>query len=143
MESSNQNFNIRQAVPFFMVTDMDVSLQFYTDGLGFTLKNTWTPRGEVEWCWLEREGAALMLQKYRKEDPKSTMPKGIGLSIWFQCQDSLALYKEFVSKGLHPGEPFVGNNLWDVSITDPDGYHLHFESPTDVPEETKYSDWVK
>ena len=143
MENLEQNFNIRQAVPFFMVTDMEASLQFYITGLGFMLKNTWTPRGEVEWCWLEREGVALMLQQYRKEDPKSSMPKGGGLSICFQCHDALALYKEFVSKGLSPKEPFVGNNLWDVSITDPDGYHLHFESPTDVPEETNYSEWFK
>jgi hypothetical protein len=25
-------------------------------------------------------------------------------------------------------------------LSDPDGYHLEFESPTDVPEETKLSD---
>lgn len=37
----------------------------------------------------------------------------------------------------------VGNRLWEIMITDPDGFRLFFESPTDVPEETKYSDWVK
>jgi len=30
--------------------------------------------------------------------------------------------------------------MWDCLIIDPDGYHLHFESPTKVPEETKLSD---
>jgi hypothetical protein len=39
-------------------------------------------------------------------------------------------------------EPFVGNHMWVVSFTDPDGYRLDFESQTDVPEETKYSDWL-
>ena len=34
--------------------------------------------------------------------------------------------------------PFVGNGLWVTSVTDPDGYHLYFESPTEVPEETIY-----
>jgi lactoylglutathione lyase len=42
-----------------------------------------------------------------------------------------------------PKEPFVGNQLWDVALSDPDGYRLHFESPTDVPEETRYSEWIK
>jgi hypothetical protein len=28
-------------------------------------------------------------------------------------------------------------------MTDPDGYGLHFESPTDVPEETTYSEWLR
>jgi len=40
----------------------------------------------------------------------------------------------------HAARPFVGNNLWVTSFTDPDGYRLDFESPTDVPEETVYSE---
>ena len=31
-------------------------------------------------------------------------------------------------------------NLWVTSLIDPDGYRLEFESPTDVPEGTEYSD---
>jgi lactoylglutathione lyase len=113
--------NIKQAVPFFMVTNMDASLHFYVAGLGFTLKNTWTPRGKIEWCGLEREGVALMLQEYREGNPNFTATKGAGLSICFQCADALSPYHEFISKGLAPKEPFVGNQLWDVSLTDPDG----------------------
>ena len=124
-----------------MVTDMETSLHFYVDGLGFVLKNTWTPRGTIEWCWLEREGAALMLQEYREGNPNIPAIKGAGVAICFQCVDALALYHEFMSKGLTPKEPFVGNQLWDVGLKDPDGYSLHFESPTDVPEETTYSEW--
>jgi lactoylglutathione lyase len=37
----------------------------------------------------------------------------------------------------------VGNNLWVVELSDPDGYKVCFESPTDVPEGTKYSEWSK
>jgi hypothetical protein len=48
-----------------------------------------------------------------------------------------------LQKGLFLAEPFVGNNLWVVQLKDPDGYNVMFESPTDVPEETLYSDWVK
>jgi lactoylglutathione lyase len=65
---------------------------------------------------------------------------GTGTSLWFQCHDSVALYREFQSRGLEPKEPFVGNGLWDTLIEDPDGYHLHFESPTSLPEETKLSE---
>lgn len=136
--------NIKQAVPFFMVTDMERSLKFYVDGLGFELKNTWTPRGNIEWCWLQRDAAAIMLQEYRKDGQPDKQIDGIlgeGVSMWFQCIDALELYHEFLSKGLIPREPFVGNGMWDVGIKDPDGYSLHFESATDVPEETIYSDW--
>jgi|GEM_PF-4493773 hypothetical protein len=75
----DQLFNIKQAVPFFMITSM----------------------------------APLMLQEYREGNPNIPATKGIGVAICFQCTDSLALY------------------------------NLHFESPTDVPEETTYSEWVK
>jgi lactoylglutathione lyase len=131
--------NVQYAVPFFMVTDMSRSLRFYCEGLGFIPKNKWIVDGQIRWCWLDLGDAHLMLQEYLP----SRIPKekrGQGVSIFFQCQDSIALYREFLSRGLSPREPFVGNGLWDTAITDPDGYHLHFESPTDVPEETKLSD---
>jgi catechol 2,3-dioxygenase-like lactoylglutathione lyase family enzyme len=35
--------NVKQAVPFFMVTNIEASLRFYVDGLGFTLTNAWRP----------------------------------------------------------------------------------------------------
>jgi catechol 2,3-dioxygenase-like lactoylglutathione lyase family enzyme len=38
--------NIQYAVPLFGVSNMEASLKFYTDGLGFAVLNTWTPRGK-------------------------------------------------------------------------------------------------
>ncbi len=120
-----------------MVTDMDRTMAFYIKGLGFELKMDWQPHGRIEWCWLEREGVALMLQEYHKERlPKEKL--GQGVSICFICEDALDLYEEFLQEGLSPSEPFVGNKMWVVSLSDPDGYKLDFESKTEVPEETKY-----
>ena len=62
--------NVRQAVPFFMVTNMEKSLQFYINGLGFELKMKWEPRGSIEWCWLQFDLASLMLQEYRDNQPE-------------------------------------------------------------------------
>lgn len=36
--------NIKLAVPFFMVTDMEASLHFYRDRLGFKITTQWTPQ---------------------------------------------------------------------------------------------------
>ncbi len=135
--------NIRLAVPFFMVRDMEASLDFYVNKLSFKVTNQWTPRGKTEWCWLQREAVSLMLQQPRNQGKYDQQaPKGSGVSICFQCTDALALYHEFSSKGVEIKEPFVGNNLWVVAFSDPDGYKLDFESPTDVEEETVYSEWV-
>jgi hypothetical protein len=100
---------------------------------------------KIEWCWLTRDAIAIMLQESRKTDHPAfvgEMP-GKGISICFQCVDALALYHEFIAKGVEIREPFVGNNLWVVAFGDPNGYRLDFESPTDVEEETRYLEWVK
>ncbi|WP_426669111.1 VOC family protein [Mucilaginibacter sp. McL0603] len=141
----NNQPNIQYAAPFFMVSNMEASLNFYTEGLGFSILNTWTPRGKIEWCWLQREGGPLMLQEARISESKPYLAgdkPGAGVTIFYQCKDSLTLYHEFIDRAVAAHEPFVGNGLWDVKVIDPDGYQLHFESPTDVPEETKYSEWV-
>lgn len=135
--------NLKQAVPFFMVSDMEKSLAFYTDGLNFKMLNSWTPHGTIEWCWLDRDGVAIMLQQPRLQQGVVFLngdKPGAGTTVCFQCNDAITLYHEFLEKGLDVKEPFVGNGMWDVTVKDPDGYVLHFESPTDVPEETKYSE---
>jgi lactoylglutathione lyase len=143
---NHSKLNIKLVVPFFGVADMDVSMRFYIDGLGFTMTNQWTPRGKIEWCWLQRDSVALMLQGPRADKipphEKEVTPKS-GLSICFQCEDALALYQEFKERGLTVREPFVGNGMWVVILKDPDGYTLDFESVTDVKEETMYTEWRK
>ena len=136
--------NLQLAVPFFMVRDMETSLNFYVEKLGFAVTMQWTPRGKIEWCSLQREQVYLMLQEDRNMEKFGAQgPKGTGVSICFQCADALALYHEFIAKDVEIKEPFVGNNMWVVAFADPDGYKLDFESPTDVPEETIFSEWVK
>jgi lactoylglutathione lyase len=136
--------NVKQAVPFFGVTNMESSLRFYVDGLGFKMKNYWIPDraedhpdGRIRWCWLQLGDAAIMLQEFRPGDsPKETL--GTGVNICFQCGDALALYREFKSRGIQTlKRPSVGNRLWVVALTDPDGYRIEFSSPTDAPEESE------
>lgn len=139
--------NVKQAVPFFWIADMEASLNFYIKGLGFELKNKWEPNGRIEWCWLQLGAASIMLQEHMKTGAHVAMfqenKKGVGVSLCFMCSDAIVLYHEFKSKALDVSEPMVENGLWVIRVTDPDGFSLFFESETDVPEETKYSDWIK
>jgi len=148
--------NVKQAVPFFGVTNMEASLRFYVDGLGFKMKHCWIPNreedmkhwwipnregdkpnGRIRWCWLELGDAAIMLQEFLPErQAQETL--GTGASVCFMCEDALELYREFKSHGIQTRKPpFVGNRLWVVPLTDPDGYRIEFESPTDAPEESE------
>ena len=135
--------NVKQAAPFFNVTDVEASLRFYVDGLGCVVTNQWVPEGRVRWCWLRLGDAALMLQEYWRDGRPAGAPDGPlgqGVSICFMCADATAIYRELIARGIAAQRPFVGNGLWVTSVSDPDGYHLDFESPTDVPEDTIYSD---
>ena len=78
-----------------------------------------------------------MLQEFRPGGrPKETL--GIGASVCFMCENALALYREFKSRGIQTRKrPSVGNRLWVVPVTDPDGYRLEFSSPTDALEDTE------
>jgi lactoylglutathione lyase len=130
--------NVQQAVPFFMVSNIEASLRFYVEGLGFKRTKQWIVDDKIRWCWLQLGGAALMLQEYNATSPLTTAKLGEGVSVCFQCKDALAIYHEARARSLEPKTPFVGNGLWVTILADPDGYKLDFESLTDVPEETVY-----
>ncbi|HYX23715.1 MAG TPA: VOC family protein [Thermoanaerobaculia bacterium] len=135
--------NVKQAVPFFGVSNIEESVRWYVDGLGFEMTKKWIDEGKLRWCWLELGDAALMLQEFRREGHDSWVPQGKvgeGVSICFLCEDALAIYREVTSRGIKASRPFVGNGMWVTSLRDPDGYRLDFESYTDVAEETVLSE---
>ena len=135
--------NVKQTVPFFAVSDMEASVRYYVDGLGFEMTQKWIDEGQLRWCWLERGGAALMLQEFRRTGHDSWVPEGKvgeGVTIDFICEDALAIYREVTARGIEASRPFVGNGMWVTSLSDPDGYRIEFESNTDVPEGTQLSE---
>jgi catechol 2,3-dioxygenase-like lactoylglutathione lyase family enzyme len=134
--------NLQQAVPFFAVASMEASVRYYVDGLGFAMTKKWIDEGKLRWCWLERGGAALMLQEFRRQGHDSWVPEGkvgvgVGVSICFVCEDALAFYREVKARGIEASRPQVGNGMWVTTLSDPDGYKLQFESLTDVAEDTE------
>lgn len=146
MQTHASSANVKQAVPFFGVKDIERSVQYYINGLGFEMKNKWIVENKLRWCWLQKDEAAIMLQEFWKEGHHANLPSdklGEGVSIYFICEDALSIYHDLLSRNIDASEPFVGNNMWVTHVKDPDGYNLYFESNTDVPEETKYSEWKK
>jgi len=128
---------------FFGVSNIEASVRYYVDGLGFQMTKQWIDGGKLRWCWLEIGGAALMLQEFRKAGHDSWVPAGKvgeGVSIYFQCGDALDIYREVVRRGGKASRPIVGNGLWETSLSDPDGYKIVFVSPTDLPEDTEFSE---
>jgi lactoylglutathione lyase len=137
------NSQVKQAVPFFAVADINRSLNFYVEGLQFEITRKWIDEGKLRWCWLQLGGAAVMLQEYKKHGHDSWNPEGkvgIGVSIYFICDDALTIYRQAKAKGVALKKPFVGNGMWVIQLADPDGYQLSFESPTNEPEDSIFSE---
>src|ERR1017187_8156935 len=116
--ASTTSVNVKQAVPFFGVTNMEASLRFYVDGLGFKMKHRWIPNrkedkpdGRIRWYRLQLGDAAIMLQEF----PPGRRPHeslGTGVIVCFRAQDGLALYRLFNSGGFRTRKPpFVGIGL--------------------------------
>lgn len=106
---TNTDVNIKQAVPFFRVKDIECSLRFYVDGIGFELKNKWINDGKLKWCWLQLSEAAIMLQEFWREGHHANVPQeklGVGVSVYFICEDALSVYHEIISRGVEASEPF-------------------------------------
>jgi lactoylglutathione lyase len=129
--------NVRQAVPFFMVCDMEALVRFYVDGLGFEITHRWVgDDGKLCWCCMRNGEAALMLQEYSREGHGGGRPEGklgLGVSICFVCRDALAIYREVKARGVAAETPFVGNAMWVTSLTDPDGYRTTSRAPRTCP----------
>ena len=118
----------RELVPLMRVQDMHRAVVFYCLRLGFQQTQSWEPDGVLNWCRLERGGAALMLQLGCDEDgPAAAWSQGV--AFYFNCDDAAAVHREFADRGLElppPERAFYGMD--QVYLTDPDGYQLCFQS---------------
>jgi hypothetical protein len=74
--------NVKQAVPFFGVTNMESSLRFYFDGLGFKMKNYWISDRAEDLLTGEFAGAGFSLATprscFRSSGRKIGQRKGLG-----------------------------------------------------------------
>ena len=121
-------------VPMLSVDDIEKTVNYYVDGLGFRKKSEWIKDGRLRWCMLEYEGgAAIMAQEH---DPESGPEgkRGDGMTMYVMCDDAPSFYKMVIGRGIEANETFIGNGMHVVDLIDPDGYRISFESPTDEPD---------
>lgn len=120
---------IRELVPLLFVENINRSVEFYRDRLGFEMTASWEPEGQLAWCRLQRGGSAVMLQQACDEDGPAE-GRGRGVGFFFNCDDADALFHEFIERGLLIDPPTVAfYGMKQVFVSDPEGYNLCFQSP--------------
>lgn len=122
--------------PEFIVSNLDISLAFYCDVLGFVQEYD---RPEERFAFLSYGGAQLMLLEDNSNAHSRTgaleYPRGQGINFSIQTSRMEAISKALNSAGHplripvreqwhHVGQKFLGEKqLW---VMDPDGYLLRF-----------------
>ena len=133
--------NVKQAVPFFKVSDMKASIRFYVDGLGCEITQKWEAGRAAALVLADLGGcgpdvAAVPYIGSRFLDTFRAGGRG-GSQSFSSARTRCSSCDQFKARGLGASRPFVSNGMWLTSLTDPDGYKLDFESDTDVPEGTR------
>jgi len=123
------------ARPILSVTDVEASLHFYVDRLGFTSPWRYDEDGKVSVAQVDRQGCALILA--------DTWPQSVGKALMFislnvepatreAATAALdALRAELEAKGLSVKEGSWGYRL--LVVDDPDGNQLLFNYPAETP----------
>ena len=130
MTTADRTAAVRELWPLLLVQDIDRSLAFYRDQLGFELVDAAQAKGRIFWCRLQRGARALMLQQAAAEDgPPEGRGRGVG--FYFVCADADAMYRELSACGLDPAAPTVAwYGMKQLFVPEPDGYSICFESLT-------------
>ena len=132
------------ARPILHVTDVEASLHFYTNQLGFTSPWHYDDDGKVRIAQVDRQGCALILadaQFFSGNRPGAFRPEKIGKGVMFISLNVEpptrevgtaaldALRAELESKGIPVKDGSWGYRL--IVVDDPDGNQLLFNYPNE------------
>ncbi|MCE9594600.1 MAG: VOC family protein [Planctomycetes bacterium] len=133
------------------VKDMQKSLAFYRDALGFEMKEAWPDRERPMWTNLLLDRQSVMLgvamraedvKQWCGDDPEELASKlaecdsfaknkpGVGITTYLRVDDVDAYHAKVKTKGIQARAPktqFYGQR--DFTLQDPDGYNLCFYTP--------------
>jgi catechol 2,3-dioxygenase-like lactoylglutathione lyase family enzyme len=123
-------------IPELTVSDIDKSLKFYVDILGFKKEYA---REESKFVFLSFQGSQLMLQEKGQgenwETGKLQQPFGRGINFQIESKNIDVLFKA-LKKNNHPVKIMPKENWYRMEnkmlgnkeflVTDPDGYLLRF-----------------
>ena len=122
---------MRGLCPLIQVFDMDRSLRFYCDLLGFDIVEKATGGG---WAWLRHGDAELMLNTAyddgeRPENPDPTRMLGHeDTGLFIGCPNVDGAYEYLRTKGVDVSKPKVAwYGMKQMYLKDPDGFGICFQ----------------
>ena len=122
--------NLVSISPFFIVKDLQASIAFYRERLGFQLDFD-GPAGDVYYAGVSRDGIGIMLKEILPDVlpcPNHTRHSWARWDAYIYTLDPDTLFDEFRQRGVPFVKElsFIDEGLWGFEITDADGYVLAF-----------------
>ncbi len=122
--------NLVSIVPFFIVADLQASIAYYRDRLGFQLEFQGPP-DDIYYAQVRRDGAAIMLKAITPEvgpRPNHTRHEWARWDACIYTLDPESVCREFAERGATFVKPlsFIDDGLWGFEVADADGYVLAF-----------------
>ncbi len=118
--------------PLFNVADVEASLAFWRDALGFEVTQRYEWEGRLAFAAM-RSGETEIMLNGRGGDAAARLarPHYTEAVFYFRVDDVRGLHRDLRSKGLDPSEVETQEyGLDEMTLRDPDGYELAFTSPT-------------
>jgi catechol 2,3-dioxygenase-like lactoylglutathione lyase family enzyme len=125
--------NLTYISPFFIVSDLKVSVSFYIDKLGFKILYS-GPDDNPYWAIIGRDNISIMLKAIAadvKPVPNHTRHHWARWDAYISATEPDALFEEYRSNGVAFSKPLHNNSddLRGFEIEDADGYVLFFGRP--------------
>ena len=122
--------NLASISPFFIVKDLQASIAYYRERLGFQLDFQGPDEGPF-WAGVSRDGIGIMLKAILPDVlpcPNHTRHEWARWDAYIYTLDPDALFDEFSQRGVSFVKKlsFIDEGLWGFEITDADGYVLAF-----------------
>lgn len=122
-----ETLRLRRILPSFTATDLQRSIAFYRDVLGFVVGEEWRDDGVLMGCEIHAGAATFMLGQDDFAKGRDRQ-KGLGTRVWCHtAQDLDRLAAEIKARGgVLDQEP---QDMWGervFMISDPDGFKLTF-----------------
>jgi catechol 2,3-dioxygenase-like lactoylglutathione lyase family enzyme len=128
--SEEASRNLASIRPNFIVKDLQTSITYYRERLGFQLDFQGPDDGPF-WAGVSRDGIGIMLKAVAPDVlpcPNHTRHEWAPPDANIYSMDPDALFEEFSRRGASFVKKlsFVEKGLWGFAITDADGYVLVF-----------------
>jgi catechol 2,3-dioxygenase-like lactoylglutathione lyase family enzyme len=128
-----------QLRPFLEVTDVDETIAFYTDVLGFTVTDSIAADGHRVWASLLKDDVRLMVNRMHTHDDDEDDGHGhdhphepaLTGSLYFNVDDVDKLAIDLGGKvPLEFGPTTQPHGMREIAVVDPNGYVLVFGTPS-------------